>query len=80
MQARDDAARSRAESDIGRFEQRRGVKGGALVFKGTRIPVAGIVAYLNGGYSVAEVLANFPDLDARDIAAALATRRPSAID
>lgn len=39
--------------------------------KGTRIAVADVLDYLGGGMTAAEILADFPDLQAEDIQACL---------
>jgi uncharacterized protein (DUF433 family) len=42
------------------FEQRKELCGGALVIKGTRVPVRTLLATLAEGATEAEVLADFP--------------------
>ena len=42
------------------FEQRKELCGGALVVKGTRVPVRTLLATLAEGATEAEVLAEFP--------------------
>ena len=71
MRDRVRALHERSAADYGQIERRRGVQGGEPVFRGTRIPVAGIVASLSGGMSIEDMLKNFPDLDRRDISTAL---------
>ncbi len=44
---------------------------GKPVIRGTRITVSDILEYLAGGMSEAEILEDFPDLEAEDISAAL---------
>jgi len=44
------------------------IRGKARV-KGTRIPVALILGYLNAGYSVEKIIEEFPDLDKDQISA-----------
>lgn len=48
------------------------VRRGKPVFRGTRITVTDVPEYLAGGMTPEEVLADFPDLTADDIRAALA--------
>jgi uncharacterized protein (DUF433 family) len=48
------------------------IRSGKPVIRGTRITVADILEYLAGGMSQEEILADFPDLEAEDIRAALA--------
>ena len=47
------------------------VMGGLPVIRGLRMPVATVVAMVADGMSVAEILDDFPDLEADDIAEAL---------
>jgi uncharacterized protein (DUF433 family) len=47
------------------------VRSGKPCVRGTRIAVADVLDYLGGGMSVAEVLADFPDLTAEDVQACL---------
>jgi uncharacterized protein (DUF433 family) len=44
---------------------------GVPCIRGLRIPVATVIGQLAAGRSAAEVLAEFPDLEAEDISAAL---------
>ena len=48
------------------------VRSGKPTIKGTRITVSDILEYLAGGMTSDEILADFPDLSADDIRAALA--------
>ncbi len=48
------------------------IRGGKSVIRGTRITVSDILEYLAGGMTKDEILADFPDLSAEDISAALA--------
>lgn len=47
------------------------VRSGKPVIRGTRITVSDVLEYLAGGMSQEEILADFPDLTAEDIRAAL---------
>ncbi len=47
------------------------IRSGKPVIRGTRITVSDILEYLAGGMSEAEILEDFPDLQAEDISAAL---------
>jgi uncharacterized protein (DUF433 family) len=47
------------------------VMGGLPVIRGLRMPVATVVAMVADGMSVAEILDDFPDLEAEDVAEAL---------
>ena len=44
----------------GAVERREGFVSGALVFRGTRVPVSVLFEYLEGGYSLDEFLREFP--------------------
>ena len=54
-----------------RIESDPGILRGKPCIKGTRIPVALILGYLAARKSTDEILAEFPDLSADDIAGAL---------
>lgn len=47
------------------------ILGGTPVIEGTRIPVYLVLDYLADGYSVGEILADFPHLSSDDVSAAL---------
>lgn len=47
------------------------IRSGKPVIKNTRITISDILEYLAGGMSQEEILADFPDLSAGDISAAL---------
>lgn len=47
------------------------ILGGTPVIEGTRIPVYLVLDYLADGYSVGDILADFPYLGAEDVSAAL---------
>ena len=70
--ARDDIRRmnERAKDQIGTIEKRRHVHSSEAVFAGTRIPVSAIVDYIAAKYTDDQILAEFPDLTKKDIAAA----------
>lgn len=57
-------------SKAGQFERHRFVAQNERVFAGTRIPVATVIAYLEAGFTVKKILAEFPTLEASDIEAA----------
>jgi uncharacterized protein (DUF433 family) len=44
-----------------------GIAGGAPIFRGTRVPVARLLAHLEDGMDLAEILAAFPTLDPDDV-------------
>lgn len=72
QQAEADARASlrRASEDQGQVSRHRAVMNNQWVFKGTRIPVEVIQDYIQLGYSVAAILAEFPTLSESDIARA----------
>jgi uncharacterized protein (DUF433 family) len=47
------------------------VLGGALVFRGTRVPVQTLIDYLNDGYTVPEFLEFFPSVRQDEVEAFL---------
>jgi uncharacterized protein (DUF433 family) len=48
-----------------------GILGGAVVFRGTRVPVQTLVDYLSDGYSLDEFLEFFPSVEHSDAERAL---------
>jgi uncharacterized protein (DUF433 family) len=54
------------------FEQRKEVCGGALVVKGSRVPVRTLLATLAEGATGTEVLAEFPTITADGLRAVIA--------
>jgi uncharacterized protein (DUF433 family)/DNA-binding transcriptional MerR regulator len=61
----------RDRSSIGSIEKSRYVMRNAAVIAGTRIPVKAIKRFAEAGYSVPQIIAEYPDLTEQDIAAAL---------
>lgn len=55
-----------------------GVLGGAVVFRGTRVPVQTLVDYLADGYSLEEFLDFFPSVNRQDAEAFLELLQPTA--
>jgi uncharacterized protein (DUF433 family) len=47
------------------------IRSGQPCIKGTRIAVADVLDYLGGGMTVAQILADFPDLTAASVQACL---------
>ena len=62
---------ARESADIGQIVQRRRVLHNKRVVAGTRIPVSAIKAFSDAGYSIDEILAEYPALTADDVRAAL---------
>jgi len=54
-----------------RIEIRRDICHGKPCIRGTRIMVANVLSLLAGGYDVARVLKNYPELSEADVLAAL---------
>jgi DNA-binding transcriptional MerR regulator len=66
------SATRRGKEQVGQVVRRRGVMGSKPVFAGTRIPVETVREFLEHGYSTAQILEEYPTLEAADIDAALA--------
>jgi DNA-binding transcriptional MerR regulator len=64
--------RARRADQIGRVERSRFVSHNAWVLAGTRIPTGAIRRFKEAGYSVAQIIKEYPDLTASDVEAALA--------
>ena len=62
----------RPDDQIGRIERNRNISHNAPVIAGTRIPVTAIKRFANAGYSVQQILQEYPTLKDADIRAALA--------
>lgn len=63
---------ARSEEEKGHVVQKKFVLSNQEVFDGTRVPVSAVVNYLRRGASERDILAEYPDLTAKDIAAAKA--------
>lgn len=70
--ARKDIARlnKRGPKEAGQIVKKRQLHSSDPVFKGTRIPVAAVVGYLDAGFSQRQIIKRLPDLRPEDIAAA----------
>lgn len=62
----------RLPEEIGQVVRRRGVMQGVPIIAGTPIPTETIVWFHDHGYSLAEILENFPRLTPKDVEAAVA--------
>jgi uncharacterized protein (DUF433 family) len=62
------------------FEQRKELCGGALVVKGTRVPVRTLLGSLAEGMTEAEVLKEFPTVNAAALRAVIAFAAAAAGD
>jgi uncharacterized protein (DUF433 family) len=61
----------RSHADVGHVTRRRKVLGAKPVFKGTRVPVQAVLAYVDAGRSIADILASYPSLTKEDLSKAL---------
>jgi uncharacterized protein (DUF433 family) len=68
---RDVEALSDRSGDAGRIERAKFVNHNALVIAGTRIPVAAIKEFAEDGYSVEQILKEYPTLTEKDVKAAI---------
>lgn len=57
----------RGPDDYGKVERKRNVMHGALVVKGTRIPVSTVVALVDAGWDTERILQGYPTLHPEDI-------------
>lgn len=64
--------RERRPEEIGQVVRRRGVMRGVPIIAGTRIPTETIAWFHDNGYSLADILENFPRLTPKDVEAAVA--------
>jgi uncharacterized protein (DUF433 family) len=63
---------ARDESKVGMIERSRSIVQNAPVIAGTRIPVHAIKRFAEAGYSVTQILKEYPDITERDVEAAIA--------
>ncbi len=64
----------RNESKVGQIVRNRYVQQNKPVIAGTRIPVSAIISFSNAGYSIEEILKQYPGITKEDIQAALGCR------
>jgi uncharacterized protein (DUF433 family) len=62
------------------FERRQDICGGALVIRGTRVPVRTLLASLMEGATINEILADFPTVSPQAMQAVMAFAAAAAID
>jgi DNA-binding transcriptional MerR regulator len=62
----------RPNSAIGQIKKNRYINHNTAVIAGTRIPTSAIKRFKDAGYSVEEIIREYPDLTPRDVEAALA--------
>ncbi len=67
--------RHREKGQHGKLEQNRFVAHNALVVAGTRIPVSAIEEYIEAGYDDHSIIAEYPALVAKDVAAVRRTMK-----
>lgn len=63
--------KERKDDQIGRVERHRNIAHNAWVFAGTRIPTGAIIQFKEAGYSMEQILREYPTLTAADVTAAL---------
>lgn len=71
MLAKAEKMRRRDTKSVGKIEQHRFVMGGDRVIAGTRILVSSIKAFAEAGYSVTQIIEQYPMLKKKDVEAAL---------
>ncbi|ODT71717.1 MAG: hypothetical protein ABS75_07145 [Pelagibacterium sp. SCN 63-23] len=64
--------KKREGSEVGQIAQSRNVAHNQQVIAGTRIPVRSIKAFADAGYSVEQIIEQYPSLTREDIEAAIA--------
>lgn len=62
----------RDAQEIGRIERKRGVVHQQAVIAGTRVPVSAIKEFAEAGYTVDQILSEYPTLTRKDVEAAIA--------
>jgi len=73
-----DRIRSRGRDQVGKVAHFRGIARNAAVVAGTRISVASIKRLQEDGFSVPQIIAEYPDLTKADVKAALASEAAAA--
>ena len=72
MRMKAEQLRRRDPSTVGHIDQHRFTMRGTPVVAGTRIPVSTIKTFADSGYSVAQIIEQYPSLSPQDVEAALA--------
>jgi Uncharacterized conserved protein len=62
----------RGSDEVGHVERSRGIVGNKAVIAGTRIPVSTIKEFADAGYSVEQIMREYPTLEKEDVKAAIA--------
>ncbi len=73
-----DLLRRRTPEQIGQIAKSRGIGRNSWVISGTRIHVDSINRLHDDGFTVEEILAEYPDLTAADVLAAVRHRKAAA--
>lgn len=73
VRARAEKLRQRSDETVGQIERHRFVVHNEAVVAGTRIPVSTIRSFADAGYSVDEIMREYPSLTRKDIEVALST-------
>jgi len=63
------ALKTRGDDEMGKFERHRYVAHNKLVVAGTRVPVETVLEFIDAGYSVPDIIKEFPALTEADIVA-----------
>jgi len=74
MSRKIEALKRRSEDQFGKFSQARTVAHNAVVFSGTRIPVETVRRFHAAGYSVEDILRQYPTLTSEDVQSALSIK------
>lgn len=70
--------KKRPKQAIGKISRHRGVLRNAAVVSGTRVPIGAIRRLSEDGYTVQQIIAEYPDLTEKDVQAALSYARDRA--
>lgn len=65
-------------ASVGKIEHHRYVAQNVRVFAGTRVPVSTVLDFISAGYTVADIVSEFPGLYPEDIASAVADQERTA--
>ena len=68
--------RARNADDAGKIVTHRNVAHNKPVFSGTRIPIGAVQRFAKAGYSIEQILKEYPSLTEADVKAALAATKP----
>jgi uncharacterized protein (DUF433 family) len=63
------SARARCRADIGRIDSAKSILGGTPVLAGTRVPVRAMEAFIADGFSINDILREYPSLTPAEIEA-----------